>query len=244
MNSGLKKYLVLSTLILALTGCSTRPTYYIELKLPGEDAICKGVEIAFLSYDYGRVLDSLARFNNPGPRPDSTELMALLDEYRTALARQTRYADSVSTLREKLEKMDVKAIQYKRLYPIFAALEKAAKRASEQQNSVHERLNGVRTSYKVMLKDWEQAAYKGFDQFKEEIVENFPERKTKVETTDSDCMVKKLSLPYGDWWLYTEATIPGTNEKLTWDRQLPATGPDSLYILLDEGNAVREIFLF
>jgi len=244
MNPGLKKFLVPTVLLLALTGCATKPTYYIELKLSQPGLACNGVEINFLSYDYSRVLDSLAQFNNPGPKPDDTELVALLEEYRAALARQTKLADSVSTLREKLEKMDVKSIQYKKMYPIFQALEKAAKKASDEQNSVHERLNTVRTSYKVMLKDWEQVAYKGFDDFKEKMLENFPTRKTKTETTDSDCMVKKLSLPLGDWWLYTEVKIPGTNEKLVWDMQLPSTGPDSLHILLEENNATRETFLF
>ena len=244
MNPGLKKFLVSTVLLLALTGCSAKPTYHIELKLSQPGLACNGVDMDFLSYDYNRVLDSLALLNNPGPKTDETELKSLLDDYRAALARQTRFADSVSSLREKLEKMDVKSIQYKKVYPIFQAMEKAAKKASDEQNSVHERLSTARTSYRVMLKDWEKVAYKGFDAYKEKMLENFPSRKTKTETTDSDCMVKKLSLPLGDWWLYAEVKLPGTNEKLVWDMQLPSTGPDSLYILLDENNAARETFLF
>ena len=243
MNSGLKKYLVFSTLILALTGCSTKPTYYIEIKLPGEDMLCNGVEISFLSYDYGSVLDSLARLNNPGPRPDSTELMVLLEDYRTALSRQTRYADTVSALHETLEKMNNKSINYRKLYPVFQALEKKLKQVSDEQKSVYERYMSAQLTYETMRKDWEKVAFKGFDEFKEKNFENFPSRKTKIETTDSDCMVKKLTLPLGDWWLYTEVTIPGTNEKLIWDMQLPSSGPDSLYILLDESNATMTMFL-
>ena len=241
MNLGLKKYLVFSTLILALTGCSAKPTYYIELGLSDENIACNGLEIELLSYDYDTILDSLVRISNPGPRPDSTELMALLDDYRTALARQTQYADTVSALHETLEKMDIKSIQYKKLYPVFQALEKKLKQVSEEQKSVYERYMNAQLTYKTMLKDWEKVAYKGFDEFKENIL---PERKTKIETTDNGCMVNKLKLPLGDWWLYTEVTIPGTNEKLVWDMQLPSSGPDSLYILLDESNATRKMFLF
>ena len=243
MNLGLKRYLVFSTLILALTGCSAKPTYYIELRLSDENIACNGLEIELLSYDYGTVLDSLARINNPGPRPDNSELMALLQQYRIALARQTQYADTVSALHETLEKMDNKSIAYRKLYPVFQALEKKLKQVSEEQKSVYERYMNAKASYDTMLKDWEKVAYKGFDEFKEKIFENFPTRKTKIETTDSDCMVKKLKLPLGDWWLYTEVTIPGTNEKQVWNMQLPSSGPDSLYILLDESNATREMFL-
>jgi hypothetical protein len=239
MNSGLKTLIALSTLVFALAGCSTKPTYYIELKLPGEDLSCSGVEIEFLSYDYQGVLDSLVQLNNPGSQPDTAELMILLEEYRSALARQTRNADSVSTLHEKLEKMDVKSIQYKRLYPVFQALENAQKKIATEQKDVYERYMNAKAAYNTMMKNWRQAAYKGFNEFKENIP---PERKTIIETTDNDCMVKNPQLALGDWWMYTEVTIPGTNEKLVWEMMLPATGPDSMHILLDESSAVRKMF--
>ncbi|MBN2289804.1 MAG: hypothetical protein JXQ83_10770 [Candidatus Glassbacteria bacterium] len=238
MNSGRLTYVIVFATILCLAGCSTKPSYYVELTLPG-DLSCSGIEIMLLSYDYDGVLDSLAQINNPGPRPDSTELMTLLDEYRNALTRQTRYADSVSSLHERLEKMDVKSIEYKKLYPLFQALEKALQKVSAEQKSTYERYMSTRASYNTMLNEWRQSAYQGFDEFKENIP---PERKTKIETTGNDCMVKKLNLPLGDWWLHSEITIPGTNQKLVWDMMLPATGPDSLHILLDESNAERELF--
>ena len=200
MNSGLRTYLMLSALILILAGCSTKPTYYIELKLPEGDLSCNGVEIHFLSYDYSRVLDSLAQINNPGPKPDNTELMALHEEYKEALALQTRYADTVNALQEKLEKMDNKSIDYRKLYPVFQAFEKRRKNASEDQKSAYEKYLNSKTAHNAMLKDWEQVAYKGFSEFKEKMFEDFPTRKTKIEITDSDCMVKQLKLPFQNGW--------------------------------------------
>jgi len=240
MCSGRSRFFLLAALSFLLLGCSTRPTYYIKLQLPGEDVSCQGVEIEFLSYDYEAVLDSLVRLNNPGPRPDSTELLALLETYQQALERRTRMSDSVNALREELEQLDNKTIAYRKKYPIFVKLEKKEKQLSDELHNIHQRYLETKSVYESKLQDWKKSAYKGFREFKEAIP---PERQTKVETTDENCMVKKLVLPFGEWWLHAEVRKPGTtNEKLIWDFKLPTEG-DSLMIILDENNAnvIREL---
>ena len=240
MRFGHSRFFVLPALILILAGCSTRPTYYIELKLPGENAACQGVDIEFLSYDYPFILDSLVKINNPGPRPDSTELMALLDTYQGILEQSARMADSCDLLREELEKLDSKSIQYRKKYPVYQKLEKQMNGMLEERHSIHQKYLEIKNSYDLKVQDWGRSAYKGFTEFKEQIP---PELQTKSEVTDRECMVKKLVLPFGTWWLHAEVRKPGTtNEKLLWNMKLP-TDADSVMIILDESNAenIREL---
>jgi len=240
MYFGHSRVFLLPALILILAGCSTRPTYYIQLQLPGEDVNCQGVDIEFLSYDYPFILDSLRKINNPGPRPDSTELMALLDTYQEILEQSARMADSCDLMREELEKLDNKSIQYRRKYPVYQRLEKQMKSMMDERQAVHQKYLEIKNSYDLKVQDWSKSAYKGFGDFKSKIP---PELQTKIETTDQDCMVKKLVLPFGAWWLHAEARKPGTtNEKLVWNMKLP-TDADSVMIILDESNAqtIREL---
>ena len=240
MYFGHSRFLILPALILLLAGCSTRPTYYIQLQLSGDNVTCQGVEIEFLSYDYPFILDSLMKINNPGPRPDSTELMALLNTYQGILEQSARMADSCDLLRENLENLDNKSIQYRKMYPVYQRMEKQVKSMLDERHEVHQNYLQVKSSYDLKVQDWSRSAYKGFSDFKTEIP---PELQTKIEITDQDCMVKKLVLPFGTWWLHAEARKPGTtNEKLIWNMQLP-TDADSVMIILDESNAqnMREL---
>ncbi len=240
MHFGHSRFFVLLAFILLFAGCSTRPTYYIKLQLLGENVTCQGVEIEFLSYDYPFVLDSLSKINNPGPRPDSTELMAILGTYQTILERSARMADSVDTLREQLEKLNNKSIEYRKKYPIFQRLDKGMKGMLDQRHAIHQKYLEIKGSYDLKVQDWSRSAYKGFIDFKAGIP---PELQTKIEITDQDCMIKKLVLPFGVWWLHADARKPGTtNEKLIWNMKLP-TDADSVMIILDESNAntIREL---
>ncbi|MEA1996691.1 MAG: hypothetical protein U9N45_03595 [Gemmatimonadota bacterium] len=229
------KFLVMLTALVVFAGCSTKTTYYIELKLDGEDVSCSGIDIDFLSYNYYAVLDSLEKLNNPGPRPDSTELLAVIAAYQGALQQSTRISDEVNAMREALEGMNNKSIQYRKTYPKFMKLEKQLKQVSQQQQETHQKYLEARSVYESKLSDWKQSAYKGFSDFKESIPK---ERQTIVETTGSDCMVKNLDLPYGQWWLFTEVRRPGTtNELLRWSFEMPAGKTDSTAIILEESNA-------
>ncbi|MEA2062928.1 MAG: hypothetical protein U9P14_04455 [Gemmatimonadota bacterium] len=230
--------------VLALAGCGRQtPTYFLQLKPSNPEIAVNNVDISFTSYDYHAVLDSLARINNPGPKPDDIEVKTLLSEYRQALSLQTRYADSVSTLNEILAEMDIKSIRYKKLHPIYLKLERALVAASRKQKAVYEKYAVARGTYTTAVREWERKAYEGFKQFKEDLEENSQNRKTNYETTDSDGMVNKVRLsPLYTWFLYTEVSVPGTNEKLIWEMELPKEGPDSLIIILDDNNATRETF--
>lgn len=240
MCFGHSRFFVLPALILMLAGCSTRPTYYVTLQLSGPDVTCRGVEIEFLSYDYPLILDSLQKINNPGPRPDSTELMALLNRYQDILERSARLADSCDLLREDLEKLNNKSIDYRKKYPVYQRVEKQVISMLDERHAIHQNYLEVKGSYDFKLQDWNRSAYKGFSEFKEAII---PERQTKIEITDQNCMIKKLVLPLGEWWLHAGLRKPGTtNEKLIWNMKLP-TDADSVMIILDESNAenIREL---
>ena len=228
------KYLIISLAVLSLVGCSTKPTFYIELQLPGQDVSCQAVDIEFLSYNYPSVLDSLVKINKPGSRPDSTELMVLLANYQDVLDKSARMADSVDRMREALEKMDHRSVTYRKQYPLFQRIEKQMTSMLEGRHQVHQQYIAVKSAYGLEMRQWRGSAYKGFGDFKTAIS---PELQTKVETTDRDCMVRNLQLPYGHWWLHAEARKPGTtNELLVWDIELPADG-DSVNITLSEDNA-------
>lgn len=234
MRAGRSMLFVFSATLFLLLGCSNRPTYYLKLQLQGADAVCQGVQIAFSSYNYVEVLDSLTKMNNPGPRPDSTELMALVATYQTILEKSARMADAVDTLRDALEKLDSKTVDYRKKYPLFQRLEKELQERMVERQQIHEQYLEAKGSYDIKLKDWQTSAYKGFSDFKSSII---PEFQTKVELTDQDCMVKKLDLPYTRWWLHCETRKPGSaNEKLIWEMEMPV-GADSLMIILDESNA-------
>ena len=234
MNRGLSRYLMVWVMSLLLVGCSTRPTFYIELQVPFSDQPCQGVNIEFLSYNYPAVLDSLIQVNKPGSRPDSTDLMALLNTYQEVLDYSARMADSVDRLRDELEKMDNRSVDYRKKYPVFQLIDKQMQGLLDQLHEIHLQYLKVKNDYDVKLQQWSETAYKGFGEFKNEIT---PEMQTKVETTDENCMVKKISLPLGHWWLHAESRRPGTtNELLLWDIALPAEG-DSVMIILSEENA-------
>ena len=240
MCAGRSKLFIVSATLILLLGCSTRPTYYVKLQLQGNDVPCQGVQIEFSSYNYAVVLDSLTKQNNPGPRPDSTELMALVTTYQTILEKSARMADAVDTLRDALEKLDSKSVDYRKKYPLFQRFDKELQDQMAERQKIHAQYLETKASYDMKLKDWQSSAFKGFSDFKSKII---PEFQAKVELTGQDCMVKKLDLPYARWWLHCETRKPGSaNENLIWDMEMPV-GADSLMIILDESNAkvVKEL---
>ncbi len=233
MDFSRAKFSVFAACLVLLVSCSTRSTYYIELQV-GDGSECKNVEVEFLSYDYPAVLDSLVALNKPGPRPDSTELMALRSSYQQVLDRSARMADSVDTMREELENMSNKSVEYRKKYPIFQKLEGGMKGMLNERHEVHQNYMDLKNQYEAKVNRWKGSAYKGFGEFKEAIS---PELATKVEVTDENCRVDNLTLPYGNWWLHCELRRPGTtDEMLIWDMALP-TDQDSVQITLNEGNA-------
>ena len=240
MGFGRAKFSVIAACLVLLMGCSTRSTYYIELQV-GDGSQGKNVEVELLSYNYPSVLDSLVGMNKPGPRPDSTELMAVLTSYQQVLDRSARMADSVDTMREELENMSNKSVEYRKKYPIFQKLEGGMKAMQDKRHEVHQNYMDLKTRYEAKINDWKGRAYRGFGEFKEAIS---PELATKVEVTGEDSRVNNLTLPYGNWWLHCEMRRPGTtNEMLIWDMALP-TDQDSVHIILNEDNARihRELF--
>ncbi len=228
--------------LMVIAGCSTRPHFYVKFEVLGPPEATSNVDVEFLSYDYVAVLDSLAQANNPGPRPDSSELLPLLDIYQVALEHSTAIADSVDFLRDDLEKLDNRSVDYRQKYPVFQELEKKQKSVADNLHQVHQQYLTAKSSYEAELAEWKQNAYKGFADFKEAIQPDF---QTKVEVTGPDGMVKDIILPFGKWWLHSEIRRPGTtNEKLVWNLPLPETAEtDSVMILLDESNAnvIREL---
>ncbi len=233
MDFSRAKFSMLAACLIMLVGCSARSTYFIEMQV-GDGSDSQNVEVEFLSYDYPAVLDSLVELNKPGARPDSSELMALLASYQQILDRSARMADSVDTMREQLENMSNKSVEYRKKYPIFQKLEGGMKEMLDKRHEVHQNYLDLKNQYEAKVNQWKSQAYKGFGEFKEEIS---PELGTKVEITGADCLVKNLVLPFGSWWLHCELRRPGTtNEKLIWDMALP-TDQDSVHIILNESNA-------
>ena len=168
MDFSRSKFAVLALCTVLLVGCSTRSTYYIELKLADKSA-CQNVDVQFLSYDYGAVLDSLVNLNKPGPRPDSTALMDLIANYQQILDRSARMADSVDAMRDMLEKMSNKSVEYRKLYPVFQKLDSSMKDMLDKRHDVHEQYLELKSQYQVKLNEWKSQAYKGFGDYKDAI---------------------------------------------------------------------------
>ncbi len=226
--------------VAALSACSTKPKFYIQIQVLGAETSCQNMEIDFTAYDYQGVLDSLTQVNNPGPRPDSSDLLVLLDQYQKMLITKTAMSDSVNFIRDDLEKLQNTSIEYRKLFPIFQDLQKREQSSSDEVHAVHNKYLEVKGAYQEKLNAWREKAFTGFSEFKAAIP---PEQQTKTEVTDQNCAINKLDLPYGQWWLNAELRRPGTiNEKLVWNIQLPTEG-DSVMILLDESNAdiIREL---
>jgi hypothetical protein len=233
MEFSRSKFSVLAICVLLVVGCSTRSTYYIELQL-ADKAACQNVDVEFLSYDYPAVLDSLVQLNNPGPLPDSSDLMVLLEEYQAILDRSARMADSVDTMREQLENMSNKSVEYRKMYTVFQKLESGMQGMLDERHEVHQRYLDLKSQYESKVNQWKSSAYKGFGEFKEAIP---PELATKVEVTDASGQINNLTLPFGNWWLHCEVRRPGTtSDLLIWDMPMP-TGQDSVKIILSEDNA-------
>ncbi|MBW7996304.1 MAG: hypothetical protein FVQ81_07005 [Candidatus Glassbacteria bacterium] len=233
MDFSRAKFSVLAACLILIVGCSARSTYYIELQLSDQNA-SQNVDVEFLSYDYPAVLDSLVQMNKPGPRPDSSELLALLSTYQQILERSARMADSVDVMRDELENMSNKSVAYRKKYPIFQKLESGMQDMLDERHEVHQRYLDLKGQYEAKLNDWKGRAYKGFGEFKEAIS---PELATKIEVTDKNSRINNLILPFGIWWLHCEVRRPGTtNESLIWDMPLP-TDQDSVQLNLNEDNA-------
>jgi hypothetical protein len=233
MDFSRAKFSVLVVCLVLLVSCSTRSVYYIELQV-GDSSDCTNVEVEFLSYDYPAVLDSLVQLNKPGQRPDSTELMTLLSSYQQILDRSARMADSVDTMRDELENMSNKSVEYRKKYPIFQKLEAGMQGMLDQRHETHQSYLELKNKYEAKVNEWKGRAYRGFGEFKETIS---PELGTKIEVTGEDSRVNNLTLPYGNWFLHCEVRRPGTtNEMLVWNMALP-TDQDSVHIILNEGNA-------
>lgn len=240
MKSGFRKLLAVPAVLLFLAGCSVEPTYTVKFDLPGENIDCGNMEVSFISYDYQAVLDSLKNKNNPGPRPDSVEFLNLYEQYQSALPQKTRMDDSVSTLRDQLAQMDIRSIEYRKMHPIIVNLEKESDALNDEFLKLHRSFTAARSEYLTALREWEAKAYEGFVEFRDNLSER---EQTIVETTDMDCLVAPFrlpSLPRGQWTLHAEITIPGTPQKWVWEMPVPKEGPDTLNIILNDGNAKTE----
>ncbi len=224
----------------------------VQVLADGDEAApVEDLQVEFLPFDRDSLFAAMAgQTATPEPQlPADLEQAAdsvrvLQNGWRAAEAAWNNVRDSMRSITGRLESLDQRAAEYRRLFQTFDAMEgreaslnrrrQAAFRAfDEMQQSTQERLDSMR----IVIQAWEEVAFAGYDDATTEIMAALG-RQTMVDTTNADG-VAVGTVSGGPWWVYTRLTTP--EGELYWNVMVDGSSSDTLRLQRDNAE-LRPIY--
>lgn len=232
--------LVASAAVVA-AACGSGVTVEVTTDGPDGPQPQADLPITFLPFDRDSVFDALDQ-QAATPRPEMSDdleaaaerVQNLQTDWREKEAEWSQTRDELRDLRARLDQLDARDPDYRGLYQEFGNLEGVERRLDRErkaafdaftsaQNEVSTRLD----SFRAVLTGWEDEAYSGYYDIEVELLDG---AEVLADTTN-DMGHATVSLPSGNWWVFTRA--PVAEGELYWNVRVPDT--DTLR--LDPANA-------
>jgi hypothetical protein len=220
-------------------GCSkdTRVNLEVLITKDGETVPVSNVKFDILPYDVTAARDSLARMNNPGEPPARDSLLEARARYEEMLSEYEKTLDVLEdTERELKEIKDTRSAAYRKAYNDHEKAKKTNDDMYEKKEKILKEYLAQKELYDTELQEWEDRAYRGFDDYVAAVRE-------KRKITD-DYLIKtdkegrgSVVVPGGDWWVRGKVRNPNqTYTVYFWNQKIDLKG-GTLSLELNTGNA-------
>ena len=176
-------------------------------------------EVEFSPFDRDSLFDAIeAQASEPEPqfpaelRRAADSAQALQETWRQAEARWNGVRDSLRTIGERLQGLDVRAREYRELFDRFNSIEGREGALDRQRQRSFDALTGFRAatqeridSFNAVLQAWEDRAFANYGQIEADLLEALG-RQSVLDTTNADGYVTR-SLSGGPWWVHSRANV-------------------------------------
>lgn len=204
----------------ACPGSDARVQVFTEGADEDELAPVGDAVVEFLPFDRDSVFEALAATAEE-PEPEvPPELQAafdsvaeLQDEWREVETRWSEVRDTLRQLSNRLQGMDPRGSDYRRLYERFDQLETRERQLNQQRTQAFERFDRLQRtslaradSIRAIREAWEDVAFSDYAQVVDSIQEARG-REIRVDTTNADG-VASARLSGSPWWVHTRVSVP------------------------------------
>lgn len=225
---------------LVAAGCGSSVT--VKVTTEGADGAQPqtSLPVQFLPFNRDSVFDALDA-QASSPRPEMSQALQAEAERVAALqadwrAKDTEWAearDDLQRLSTRLQNMDSRDPDYRRLFDQFNQGEGVVNRLNRERTQLFDSFTGAQEavtaavdSFKIVLELWEDEAYAGYFDIRNELLGG----EEAVEDTTNAQGLATVSLSGGDWWVTTRAPVSGG--EVYWN--VPVAGQDT--VTLNESN--------
>lgn len=215
----------------AITAAACGSSVTVEVTTEGADGPQPqaNLPLEFLPFDRDSVFDALDA-QAETPRPQMSEDLATASQRVTALQATWRdeenawsvARDSLRELRDRLDQIDARDPNYRRLYDQFGQLEgqerrldRGRKTAFDSFTTAQEQVSARLDSFKVVQDAWADEAYAGYYDIEIGLLDG---KEIVADTTNARGLAT-VSLPGGDWYVTTRTPVP--QGELYWNVRIP-----------------------
>lgn len=215
----------------------------------GEATPVEDAEVTFLPYDRDSVFSVLAeRAEEAEPKPPAElkdQVQQVIDaqsEWRAAEERWANLRDSLKSLKSRMDGLDRTSKEYLQLFEQFNQLEERVNQLEARKDRLFDRFDSLQKatiqrqdSMRAVIQSWEEEAYRNYIPITDSLLRQrgVDPQEIPRDTTDAQGYAE-VSLPGGDWWVYTR-TSPGPYEELYWNEHIVPGQVDTL--VLNRDNA-------
>ena len=215
----------------ALTAAACGSSVTVEVATEGADGTQPqaNLPLEVLPFDRDSVFDVLDS-QAETPRPQMSEDLEAASQRVTNLQADWREKenawsearDSLRQLRDRLDQIDARDPDYRRLYDQFGQLENQERRLDRERKAAfdsfttaQEQVSARQDSFKIVRDAWADEAYAGYYDIETELLDG---REIIMDTTNAQGRAT-VSVPSGDWWVTTRTPVP--QGEMYWNLMIP-----------------------
>jgi hypothetical protein len=216
---------------IAITAAACGSSVTVEVTTEGADGPQPqaNLPLEFLPFDRDSVFDVLDS-QAETPRPQMSEDLEAASQRVTNLQADWREKenawsearDSLRQLRDRLDQIDARDPDYRRLYDQFGQLENQERRLDRERKAAfdsfttaQEQVSARQDSFKIVRDAWADEAYAGYYDIETELLDG---REIINDTTNAEGLAT-VSVPGGDWWVTTRTAVP--QGEMYWNVKIP-----------------------
>lgn len=216
---------------IAITAAACGSSVTVEVTTEGADGPQPqaNLPLEFLPFDRDSVFDVLdSEAETPRPRMSedleaaSQRVSSLQADWREKENAWSEARDSLRQLRDRLDQIDARDPDYRRLYDQFGQLENQERRLDRERKAAfdsfttaQEQVSARQDSFKIVRDAWADEAYAGYYDIETELLDG---REIITDTTNAQGRVT-VSVPSGDWWVTTRTPVP--QGEMYWNVKIP-----------------------
>ncbi len=207
----------------------------------------EGAVVTFVPYDRDSIFEALAnRAAEPEPeipeglRQQFDQVIEAQQEWRDAEAQWSDARDQLQQIRSRMDGLDERSREYLQLFERFEQTEQRVNTLDARRQQLFERFDTLQKatvsradSVRAVIASWEEEAFRDYTDITDSILRAEGVEEIPADTTGADGYVS-VSLPSGEWWVYSRHT-PGPFEELYWNVRIDPSQSDTL--VLDRENA-------